>query len=226
MRVVQAQIQTVEEIYRLVWTAVSNKQPIEAKLPGPASIVWAAPTGPQSGRATSRTVLPIRRRKPERTPTGGLACKLALCGAGETQQGEVSGRRLAHSAKSFAPCFLRGRSRYRRGGSARARSTKRTLRKLPKQLSGKHNSQGGNRIWIMPFGANAVIPAGGSLAPAWGQGVQDGWRGRRGKNGSARPPGTHKPRCTAWRDGGIRASCDLQSAPTPTLVSAPHNPVR
>ena len=26
----QAQIQTVEEIYRLVWTAVANKQPIEA----------------------------------------------------------------------------------------------------------------------------------------------------------------------------------------------------
>jgi hypothetical protein len=30
MGVVQAQIQTVEEIYRLVWTAVANKQPIEA----------------------------------------------------------------------------------------------------------------------------------------------------------------------------------------------------
>ena len=29
MGVVQAQIQTVEEIYRLVWTAVANKQPIE-----------------------------------------------------------------------------------------------------------------------------------------------------------------------------------------------------
>jgi hypothetical protein len=30
MGVVPAQIQTVEEIYRLVWTAVANKQPIEA----------------------------------------------------------------------------------------------------------------------------------------------------------------------------------------------------
>ena len=30
MGVVRAEIQTVEEIYRLVWTAVSNKQPIEA----------------------------------------------------------------------------------------------------------------------------------------------------------------------------------------------------
>lgn len=30
MGVVRAQIQTVEEMYRLVWTAVANRQPIEA----------------------------------------------------------------------------------------------------------------------------------------------------------------------------------------------------
>ena len=30
MGVVQAQIETVEEIYRLVWAAVANEQPIEA----------------------------------------------------------------------------------------------------------------------------------------------------------------------------------------------------
>jgi hypothetical protein len=30
MGVIEAQIQTVEEIYRWVWTAVANKQPIEA----------------------------------------------------------------------------------------------------------------------------------------------------------------------------------------------------
>jgi hypothetical protein len=34
MGVVQAQIQTVEEIYQLVWTAVANKQPIEAAYQG------------------------------------------------------------------------------------------------------------------------------------------------------------------------------------------------
>ena len=34
MNVVRAQIQTVEEIYRLVWTAVANKQPIEASYQG------------------------------------------------------------------------------------------------------------------------------------------------------------------------------------------------
>ena len=34
MGVVQAQIQTAEEIYKLVWTAVANKQPIEAHYQG------------------------------------------------------------------------------------------------------------------------------------------------------------------------------------------------
>src|ERR1043166_625862 len=30
MRVVQAKIQTVEDMYRLIWTAIANKQPISA----------------------------------------------------------------------------------------------------------------------------------------------------------------------------------------------------
>ena len=34
MSVVRAQIQTVEEIYGLVWTAAANKQPIEANYQG------------------------------------------------------------------------------------------------------------------------------------------------------------------------------------------------
>ena len=34
MGVVHAQFQTVEEIYRLVWTVVANKQPIEATCQG------------------------------------------------------------------------------------------------------------------------------------------------------------------------------------------------
>jgi hypothetical protein len=54
----------------------------------------------------------------------------------------------------------------RRGGSSRPRSTKRTLKKLSEQLPGKDYSLCGNRIWIMPFRANAVIRAGGSPAPA------------------------------------------------------------
>jgi len=43
-----------------------------------------------------------------------------------------------------------------------------TFRELPNQLSGKHHSQGSNGMRIMPLGADAVTPAGGSSAPAWG----------------------------------------------------------
>jgi hypothetical protein len=34
MRVVQAQMQTMEEIYQLIWTAVANKNPVEASYQG------------------------------------------------------------------------------------------------------------------------------------------------------------------------------------------------
>jgi hypothetical protein len=34
MAVIRAQVQTLEEIYKLVWTAVANKQPIEASYQG------------------------------------------------------------------------------------------------------------------------------------------------------------------------------------------------
>src|SRR5580704_8865726 len=59
----------------------------------------------------------------------------------------------------------------------------------------------------MPLGADSATRAGGSSEPTGGQRIQDDRRGQRGKNGSARPPGTHKLRCTTWRDGGIPASC-------------------
>jgi hypothetical protein len=52
MGVVEAKIQTVEDMYRLIWTAIANKQPISAiyqGLPrlfcphGWAAIGWASP---------------------------------------------------------------------------------------------------------------------------------------------------------------------------------------
>lgn len=48
----------------------------------------------------------------------------------------------------------------------------------------------------------------------------------QGKNGSARPPGTHRPQCRAWRGDEIRANCGLQSVLIPTLVLTPGNRVR
>jgi hypothetical protein len=57
MRVVQAQIQTAEEIYRLVWTAVENKQPIEAMLSRAAQVILPTSIGPESTRTASYSAI-------------------------------------------------------------------------------------------------------------------------------------------------------------------------
>ena len=106
MAVVRAQIQTVEEIYKLVWTAVANKRPMEASYQGRHQAILPASTGPESGRTASRAVLSVRRRKPDRTPAVRVARKLALYCARKTQRGEVSRGCLAHSTESFTPRVL------------------------------------------------------------------------------------------------------------------------
>ena len=92
------------------------------------------------------------------------------------------------------------------------------MRQLPEQLAGEGNPQRGDRVRIMPFGADAATRAGGSPAAAPGLIVQHGRRGQRGKNGSARPSGTHKLRYIKWRDGEIRANSGLHSVPIPIPV--------
>jgi len=54
------------------------------------------------------------------------------------------------------------------------------------QAACDHAAEGGDRVGIMPFGADAATRAGGSPAAAPGLIVQHGRRGLRGKNGSAR----------------------------------------
>ena len=78
----------------------------------------------------------------------------------------------------------------------------------------------------MPLRTNATNSVAGSGALAWGRRIQDDRHGQRGKNGFAQQSETRKLRYIAWRDGGTRASCALQSALAPTLVSVLHNPVR
>ena len=87
MGVVQAQIETVEEISRLVWTAVANKQPIEAMYQERHRLFFLAPHRLGRNREGRLRLLSIWRRK--RTPAGRFPAKLAVCCAGETQQGEV-----------------------------------------------------------------------------------------------------------------------------------------
>ncbi len=92
MGVVRAPFQTVEEIYRLVWAAVANKQPIEAAYQGRLRLILSTPAGPESGWTASRSVLPVRWRQPERIPTSWFSGKLALYCSGKAQQSKADAR--------------------------------------------------------------------------------------------------------------------------------------
>ena len=63
MSVVEAKIQTVEDMYRLIWTAIANKQPISAIYKELLPSVLSSQVGPQSLGPTSRALLSIWRRK-------------------------------------------------------------------------------------------------------------------------------------------------------------------
>ena len=168
MRVVRARIQTVEEIHRLVWTAVANKKPIEATYQGRPRLFCPHRLG--RNRIGQLRVLCYQYDGESRSglQSVGSPANWRCVALDKTQPGEVSARRLAHG-KSFPPCLLRDRDRYRRRGSSPARSTKRDIEELPQELSGKNHSQGRNGIGIMSLGANAVTHAGGSPAPVRGQ---------------------------------------------------------
>src|SRR5689334_15491180 len=97
------------------------------------------------------------------------------------------------------------------------------MRKLPEQVSGNHQSQRRDRNRIMPLGSNAANRVAGTSAIVWGLIIQDFRHGLRGKNGSARLPGTHKLRCTTWHDDETRASPALHNDPAPVPASVLRN---
>jgi hypothetical protein len=66
MGVVRVEIQTVEDIYRVIWTTVANRQPIEASYQGRYRLFCRTDWG-EVGRESFCTLLPVRRRQPERT---------------------------------------------------------------------------------------------------------------------------------------------------------------
>jgi hypothetical protein len=192
MGIVEAKIQTVEDMYRPDLDGDREQTADQRYLQGSLPAVLSSQIGPQSPGPASRTLLSIWRGQRERFGADWLAGELALCDFRETEACGPGKRFLEDRTKPLASGHLHRRSRYRRRRSRRTRSTERTLRKLPDQKLGEHYPQGGNRIRIMPLGANAATRAGGSPVPVRGQRIQDDRRGQRGKNGSARRPGTHK----------------------------------
>src|ERR1700677_922831 len=105
-------------------------------------------------------------------------------------------------------------------------STKRTTRELPEKSSGDGLSEGRDRPGIMPLEANPAIPEGGTGAASWGWIVPVDPNGQRGRSGSARRRGTHRPRYREWRYDKSRASLFLHSDPIQVLASVLRSPVR
>jgi hypothetical protein len=101
MGVVRAQIQTVEDIYRLVWTAVANRKPIEANYQGRYRLFCPHTLG--RNREGQLRILCYQYGGESQSGLDPLDLSANWrCVA----QGEVNGRRLAHSAESFAAGFL------------------------------------------------------------------------------------------------------------------------
>src|ERR1051326_1568581 len=102
MGVVRSNIQTVEDIYQLIWTSFASKCPIEAVYKGLPRLFCPHRLGRNRG-GVSGAVLPVWRRKRERSGSTGIAGKLALHSAGEVQPGKVTGGRVEHGTQSFTP---------------------------------------------------------------------------------------------------------------------------
>src|ERR671922_190408 len=105
-------------------------------------------------------------------------------------------------------------------------SAKRTTGELAEKNSGDGLAERSNRAGIMPLEANAASPEGGTGLAFWGWVIPVDRHGQRGKNGSVRPPGTHRPQYRGWRDDESRASLFLHSAPIQVLASVLRNHAR
>ena|SRR5215831_5556331 len=181
---VQAPIQTVEEIYRLIWSAVAKKQLIEATYPGR---LWLFARIDLAGIekedfACCAISAPVKAgadcTRWARLPTG-----VGLGWVGETQQSQVSGRCLAHSAESFAalpPAWLKRISR----------------RKIIPSAIHRKDIEGVARVGTGP-GSSSVWQSNGDYAA---RGEPGDPRGRKSGAG----PGATNPRWPARAEGEKR----------------------
>src|SRR5678816_3400199 len=106
MSVVETKIQTVEEMYRLIWTAIANKRPISAVYKERYRLFCPHRLGPQPFGPASRTLLPIWRGERERIGTDRFAGELALRDFRETETCGTGERFLEDRTKSLSPGHL------------------------------------------------------------------------------------------------------------------------
>ena len=142
MGIVRAKIQTVEDIYRLLRTAVFHKRPIHCVYDGRDR--WFCPH--RLGRNHQRRLRALCYQYAGQSDSGLQAdgspanwrCML-YCGR-EAQWSGVARRCMAHCAQPFPPTDLHCGSRRGYGRLAGSPSAaERTARQLPEQLAGQDN---------------------------------------------------------------------------------------
>jgi hypothetical protein len=89
MGVVEAKIQTVEEVYRLVWAAVVNRRPIGASYHGLPRLFCPHRLGRNKDGELRVLCYQYGGESESRTGSGGFTGQLALHCAGEAQDSEV-----------------------------------------------------------------------------------------------------------------------------------------
>ena len=105
MSIVEAKIQTVEDMYRLIWTAIANSNR-SARFTTISLGCLPASARPQSAGATSRPVLSMRRRERDRFGADWFGGELALRCLREIEAGGIGERLLEIRAEPFSSSDL------------------------------------------------------------------------------------------------------------------------
>jgi hypothetical protein len=107
MSVVKAKIQTVEDMYQLLWTAIANRQPVSAIYQELPRLFCPQPVGPQSAGPAARALLSVWRRERKRIRTDRVAGELALRRVREVAPRGIAECFLEDGSKSFSSSNMR-----------------------------------------------------------------------------------------------------------------------
>ena len=165
MAVVEAKIETVEEIYRLVWTAVANKRPIAASYHGRPRLFCPHRLGRNKEGELRVLCYQYGGGSGSGLESAGSPANWRCIMLEKLRAVKLLDDHWRTGAKPFKPDIVCCRSGHRLRRSSRTRSAKRTLSKSREQAPGNRYPQRGNRYRVMPLGTNGASRADGIPPP-------------------------------------------------------------
>ncbi len=205
-------------MYRLIWTAIANQQPISAIYK--SATACFAPTGwAWQSLGQPRCVLCYQYG-------GESESGLAPIGSPENwrcivfeklKQVELlsgSWKTAPNHSPAAATCVVD--ADIDAEDQPERRATRKGTRAIPPiRRWARNHPQGSDGARIMPLGTDAANHAARKSGGCSGAGSPRlPIRAEEAQNDSVRPPGIHRPRCITWRDDGSRAIRVLRSGPT------------